>query len=208
MSSDSPQYFGFLTVTEHPRHGLIGGYLLLNHLGRPVEFHCTTPVRANRAQEILYGATLEAFLYGEQVGRILVQKTKSEPNTILTDHPRMLAVQDFVPIPVAYVPERKANDRNDLQLLRHDGASEDKDNNANDTTAASDLTEAIDSAHGISAARWSEHEIGRYRLAIPESLTRPAAEIAKDLKGISHTIDFLEPFERIRLAVEEAQKAA
>ena len=50
---------GFLTVVEHPQHGLFGGYLLLNHGGRPLEFHCTAPIKPNRAQEILYGPTLD-----------------------------------------------------------------------------------------------------------------------------------------------------
>lgn len=46
---------GFLTVVEHKQHGLFGGYLVLNQVGRPLEFHCTAPVKPNRAQEILYG---------------------------------------------------------------------------------------------------------------------------------------------------------
>ena len=201
MFSEQLRHFGFLTVTEHPRHGLIGGYLVLNHLGRPIEFHCTTPVRANRAQEILYGATLDAFLYGEQVGRILVQKAKTQPNVVLTDHARVLAVQDFVKTPVVYVPGQKTNSHNGLQLLRSDGSEA-------ETDATPNALETLDSVPGISAARWSEHKIGRYQVAIPESVSRPVAEIVADLKDVSHTIDFLEPFERIRLAVEEAQRAA
>jgi hypothetical protein len=55
---------GFLAVVEHELHGLFGGYLLLNATGRPLEFHCTAPVRPNRAQQILYGPTLEPYLYG------------------------------------------------------------------------------------------------------------------------------------------------
>src|SRR6266404_1210747 len=51
---------GFLTVVSSEPHGLVGGYLVLNALGRPLEFHCTAPVKPNRAQEILYGATLQS----------------------------------------------------------------------------------------------------------------------------------------------------
>ena len=39
---------GFFTVLEHEQQGLIGGYLILNQAGRPLEFHCTAPVKANR----------------------------------------------------------------------------------------------------------------------------------------------------------------
>ena len=67
---------GFLTVVDSPQHGLFGGFLLLNGGGRPLEFHCTAPVKANRAQRILYGPTLMPYLYGEQIGRTLVEKSK------------------------------------------------------------------------------------------------------------------------------------
>ncbi|MBL9124077.1 MAG: hypothetical protein JNG90_10630, partial [Planctomycetaceae bacterium] len=50
----SPPALGFLTVVEHEQLGLIGGYLLLNLSGRPLEFHCTAPLKPNRAQQILY----------------------------------------------------------------------------------------------------------------------------------------------------------
>jgi len=53
---------GFLTVVDHPQYGLFGGYLVLTAAGRPLEFHCTAPIKPNRAQEILYGPTLHAFL--------------------------------------------------------------------------------------------------------------------------------------------------
>ena len=46
--------------------------VLLNAAGRPLEFHCTAPIKPNRAQEILYGPTLESFLYGEQIGQTLI----------------------------------------------------------------------------------------------------------------------------------------
>ena len=61
--------FGFLTVVESAAHGVFGGYLLVDVLGRPVEFHCTTPVKVTRAQQILYGATLHGHLHGRGEGR-------------------------------------------------------------------------------------------------------------------------------------------
>ena len=46
--------FGFLTAVDTPTHGLFGGYLVVDSLGRPLEFHCTAPVKVTRAQQILY----------------------------------------------------------------------------------------------------------------------------------------------------------
>ena len=63
---------GFLTVVENETLGLIGGYLLLNAAGRPLEFHCTAPVKPSRTQEILYGPTLRPYLLAEVIGQALV----------------------------------------------------------------------------------------------------------------------------------------
>ena len=69
---------GFLTVVEDDEFGLCGGYLLLSVTGRPLEFHCTAPVRASRAQEILYGRALRGYLF-ELIGPALLQKAKLTP---------------------------------------------------------------------------------------------------------------------------------
>ncbi|MEX0586002.1 MAG: hypothetical protein WD176_05130, partial [Pirellulales bacterium] len=71
--------------------------------GRPLEFHCTAPVRPHRAQQILYGPTLEPFLYGEHIGRTLVEKAGAAPVVILTDVEPMLCVRSFTNVPVAMV---------------------------------------------------------------------------------------------------------
>ncbi len=94
---------GFLTVVEHAELGLLGGYLLLNASGRPLEFHCTAPVKPSRAQEILYGPTLKPFLYGEQIGQTLLTRSKLTPALVCTDSEAMLAVRDHTRIPVALV---------------------------------------------------------------------------------------------------------
>ncbi len=58
-STKSSLSLGFISVRHHAEHGYFGGYLIVNSLGRPLEFHCTLPVKPSRAQELLYGATLE-----------------------------------------------------------------------------------------------------------------------------------------------------
>jgi hypothetical protein len=97
---------GFLTVVRHEQHGLFGGYLLLNAAGRPLEFHCTTPLKPNRAQEILFGPTLEPYLYGEQIGQTLFAKAETKPMVVCTDVAPMLAVRDHISAPVVMVAEK------------------------------------------------------------------------------------------------------
>ncbi|MEM7558640.1 MAG: hypothetical protein AAF394_05925 [Planctomycetota bacterium] len=86
---------GFLSVRQHTEHGFFGGYLLLNHLARPLEFHCTLPVKPTRAQALLYGHTLNDFVCGEQIARALVQKAKVKPSVIFTDSHPVLALQQI-----------------------------------------------------------------------------------------------------------------
>src|SRR4029453_6183030 len=99
---------GFLTVVENEELGLLGGYLLLNASGRPLEFHCTAPVKPNRTQEILYGPTLRPFLYGEQIGQTLLAKSKLTPLLVCTDSEPMLSVRDHTHIPIAFVEPRES----------------------------------------------------------------------------------------------------
>jgi hypothetical protein len=108
-STKSLPCLGFLTVVEHVELGLLGGYLLLNAAGRPLEFHCTAPVKPSRAQEILYGPTLRPFLYGEQIGQTLLTRSKLTPVLVCTDSGPMLAVRDYVPVPIALVASPPAS---------------------------------------------------------------------------------------------------
>src|SRR5260370_25353947 len=74
---------GFLTAIELPDRGFVGGLLVTNHCGRPLEFQCTVPVKANPTQEILYGPTLVPFILGELIGGTLVEKAGVKPQLIL-----------------------------------------------------------------------------------------------------------------------------
>jgi hypothetical protein len=89
-SSKALAAFGFLTVLESSEHGLFGGYLVLSPQGRPLEFRCSTPVVASRAQEILYGPTLRPYLLTEVIGQSLVAGSEVSVEVILTDERDML----------------------------------------------------------------------------------------------------------------------
>ncbi len=103
IDSKSKPALGFLTVVHHPQYGLFGGYLILNAAGRPLEFHCTAPIKPNRAQEILYGPTLESFLYGEQIGQALVGQGGITPLLVCTDKEPALAAREYIAMPVVLV---------------------------------------------------------------------------------------------------------
>ena len=45
---------GFFTVQREPT-GYVGGFLVTNRWGRPLEFRLSSPVLPNKVQQILYG---------------------------------------------------------------------------------------------------------------------------------------------------------
>lgn len=95
--------FGFLTIVEQPEIGFLGGYLVLNARARPLEFHCTAPVKPNRTQAILYGPTLRPYLCGEQIGQALIARAKMETLLLFTDDEAAVGVREFTSVPVVFI---------------------------------------------------------------------------------------------------------
>jgi len=176
-----------LTVEENLELGLIGGYLLLNASGRPLEFHCTAPVRPNRAQEILYGPTLAPYLYGEQIGRTLLTKSKSQPLFVCTDVEAVLAARSFVSIPLAFV---EAADQSQRSATRN----------------------RLDSAHRSTppppSRRLVEFQLAQQRAAVPADHEHDRDEVLRHWHGRAADLDLAEPFTRLHEAIEEAQRGA
>ncbi len=103
VSGEADLKLGFLTSIELPGGGYVGGLLVTNRFGRPLEFQCTTPVRPNRTQEILYGPTLRPFLLGELIGRTLIEKAAVKPDLVLADAEDLLELRSHITQPVAVV---------------------------------------------------------------------------------------------------------
>jgi hypothetical protein len=93
---------GFLTITQDPG-GWLGGYLLTNAWGRPLEFRLSTAVQPTRVQAVLYGPTLTEYLHADLIGKTLVEKTAGKPDLIVTDSPPALALRSRVDVPVLAV---------------------------------------------------------------------------------------------------------
>jgi hypothetical protein len=185
VDSDAAQRaVGFLTVLEHEQHGLVGGYLLLNSAGRPLEFHCTVPVKPNRAQQILFGPTLAPYLYGEQIGQALASKSALVPLVVCTDVEAALALRDYTSLAMALVL-----------------AAPDESTTANPTSPW-----RVDAAHTASP-HLSWFSVGRNSMAVAHGRDgdRQTIVAQSDILG---EFDLSEPFERIREAIEEAHKGA
>lgn len=174
---------GFITVRLHPEHGYFGGLLLVNHLARPLEFHCTLPIKPSRAQSILYGPTLDDFLCGEQIARALSAKAKSTPFVFFTDTPAVLSLRNIASEPIVLVES--------------------------DTAADSDVDSTSLNHRPIGSSRtYSRFKLAGYSLATLHAYPDDSDHLCSFWQRTDPQVDLGEPFGRIADALLEAHPAA
>jgi hypothetical protein len=176
--------FGYLSAVASAEHGFFGGYLLISLSGRPLEFHCTAPVRPSRAQQILYGPTLSPYLLGEQIGGTLVREATLKPAIILTDQAAVLYLRSYVEVPMAYL-DCTSN-------TEVDAAETDRDENIPTRAGASTALRRFE-LRGYQCGVAAGHESDQ------EAATRLLTELAQH-------VELVEPFGRIHEAIKEAQR--
>lgn len=117
--NNDPFRMGFLTAIEDAERGFVGGLLVTNRFGRPLEFQCTAPVKPNRAQQILYGPTLRPFVLAELLGRTLLEKVGVKPHLVLIESEEILELRQHVPMTVAFLADRVAGSEQSLAFGKH-----------------------------------------------------------------------------------------
>ncbi len=167
---------GFLTAVELHDGGFVGGLLVTDRFGRPLEFQCTTPVRANRTQELLYGPTLVPFIVGELIGKALSDRISIKPTLLLSDRPEMLTLREHVAAPV-------------LCLTGSDRAS---------ASAAS-----AEDEENSSSAPGSKVTLGRIEFQTHAEFPEDAAAAQQLARPIDSKADLSEPIERVSEALKE-----
>jgi len=97
-----PLNLGFLTVLHEPT-GYLGGYLVTNTWGRPLEFRLSTAVQPNRVHQILYGGTLRPYVCADLIGKTLMDKTATAVQLLVTDSEPVLDLRLKVAVPVVWL---------------------------------------------------------------------------------------------------------
>jgi hypothetical protein len=87
----------------HEPTGYVGGYLVTNPWGRPLEFRLSTAVQPNRVQQLLYGGTLEPYVCADLIGKTLFEKTSAPAGLILTDCAAALDLRLRLEVPVVWL---------------------------------------------------------------------------------------------------------
>jgi hypothetical protein len=93
---------GFLTIVQEG-NGYLGGYLVTNVWGRPLEFRLSSAVQPNRVQQVLYGPTLEPYICADLIGRTLVEKANVPVQLVVTDRASVLDLRRKLDALVAWL---------------------------------------------------------------------------------------------------------
>jgi hypothetical protein len=109
---------GFLTVL-HETNGYVGGYLVTNTWGRPLEFRLSSAVQPNRVQQILYAGTLQPYICADLIGKTLVDKAGIAVQLIVTDRETVLDLRLKVEAVVLWLA---VSEDAGTQALARDGA--------------------------------------------------------------------------------------
>lgn len=105
LGSDGQTYsIGFIGIESDPKtSNTIGGFLITDNTGVPVEFLLTKTVRPTPAQRILYGKRLQSYLSVDLCARQLIDDVKTRPGVIFVESELMLALHRFTDIPVLWL---------------------------------------------------------------------------------------------------------
>jgi len=168
--------FGFLTVLREAG-GYLGGYLVTNQWGRPLEFRLSTAIQPNRVQQILYARTLEPYLCADLIGKTLLDKTTMPVQLLLTDTLAALDLRLRVDVPVLWLAPCESAPT---------PAGEDQPSTGTSLVGPAPSNRGMIHCH----ARFSGD----------------AATIREVLERLTGAMDLAEPFARIREAIGEARK--
>lgn len=114
--NSAPLHLGFLTILQE-QNSYIGGYMVVNAWGRPLEFRLTSAVQPNRVQQILYGPTLPTYLCSDLIAKALVEKTGLVINLVVTDTEHVLDLRLKLDVPVLWLPSAERLTQSDLPGL-------------------------------------------------------------------------------------------
>ena len=196
LSASTPLKLGFLTVLEEPS-GYLGGYLVTNAWGRPLEFRLSTAVQPSRVQQILYGDTMRAYVCADLIGKTLLEKTATAAQIIVTDCQPALDLRQLIEIPVVWLTT--SGDRLvPLSLggrgVRGEGAQE-----INEASQSGPSLASADIAAPVTSL-----PVGNVYCHPQFGADKPM--VCKLIERLPNALDLAEPFIRIREAMGEARK--
>lgn len=155
-----------------------GAILVTDDLTRPLEFRCTSPIRPTKLQTILYGQSLESHILCELVGLPLFRAITGGARIVIIRKKQLLLLRPRIEAPVVW--------------LGTHGESE----------VPSGGSDGGDSPLITSTSGKFEPVI----VSGPPEYASETQEARKKLQEIFERNDLMEPFERMRIALEQVHK--
>lgn len=214
---------GFISALQY-EGAWLGGLLLTDSRGKPIEFHCTAPVKVSHSHQILFGPTIDSFVLADNVAPKLMAAVKTEPSIVCTDLIEMTAadagnggvvlVVGLEPSPATNPPvcgpkihrvfdegnSGQSNDRNDEgpgeQLNDQISLEQEQENHCIGSASSERQLRRLDSL--------DQFAIGEQKFAIEKGAESRRNEMIAQLRQFANEIDLTEPFERIQNAIQQS----
>lgn len=156
-----------------------GGILIVDARGLPLEFRCTSPIRPNPVQRITYGDSLIPYIAVELIAKPLLRGVRESFGLILVNDPSFLNLREHFEYPTVYV--RRQGD--DLGGAGHE----------------------VEQESGVLL----DPDAGRFDPVVIETFRQHKADTQAAhpaLERVGQHLDILEPFERIKRALDKVHE--
>lgn len=117
-------YLGYFKMYSE-REMYLGGLMVVDQRGIPVEFKYTDTIKPSKLQKVLYGAVLEKYLKEEVIIGNLVEKLEIKPEVYIVDKVENMVLNKFVGehvILLKETPNKSLDNPGDYQLLKDNEA--------------------------------------------------------------------------------------
>jgi hypothetical protein len=164
-----------LVHSDEARSAYVGGVMVTDAYGLPLEFRYTQPIRPTRLQKVLYGGAMDGFIRRDVIGARLLKDLEHKPTALIVREEPLVMLGLTSAFPVVQVFQTN------LDPLGDPGAQREVD-------ASSLLVQLTDTA-------------GPVRVAVAKE-DKTLLSAARDvLLNASATMDACEPLERVQEAI-------
>ena len=168
---------GYISIIELAPDLFRGGILLTDLRGKPQDFRCTSAIKPNSIQRVLYGGTLIEHMAMDLCGLPLLKALPKTPAVLFADRPELLVLRPITEIPTLWLRRQSE--------IQSPGRS-----------AAGGETEMVASDGGV-----FDTVLASCHADYGEDLS----ETVEYLRQIGQVLDPLEPFARILAAMKLVQ---
>lgn len=172
----------YLAVTSPLPNLYIGGLMITDGRGLPLEFRYTEPIQPTKIQQILYGQVLSSYIKREVILETLLKSIESKFKCLLVEDEQLVALGPNKGFCVIRLTETKAAPLGELGK----------------TEKISDTEVLLQSAHQASPIRLNLPDLSQN----PEMASENGQPIYAILTEAGQTMDVQEPLKRIHKALE------